>query len=383
MKVSSEKKLIEPVRLKKSYPSILACGAEEKNTFCLTQGRYGFISQHIGDLKDLETLKFYENEIQHFKKLFRITPRAVACDLHPGYLSTGYAMRISGGKALTIQHHHAHVVSCLAENGVTGKRVIGVALDGTGYGADGKVWGGEFLLATEKGFERAGHLRYVPLPGGDAAVREPWRMAVSYLYQAFGRDFLSLPIKFNKRIRGKKVSVLLTMIEKGINSPDTSSCGRLFDAVSSLIGICDVVAYKAQAAIELEMTAEKQPRVRRGYPYQIKEENGILVVDCVPLIRGIVKDLKKGILKTTIASKFHYTVAGIVCRMCKEIRSRTAIDEVVLSGGVFQNRLLSDDVEKKLKMDGFTVYRHSKVPCNDGGISLGQAVIAGEKIKCA
>ncbi len=383
MRISSEKKLIEPVRLKKSYPSILACGAEEKNTFCLTQGRYGFISQHIGDLKDLETLEFYENEIRHFKKLFRITPRAVACDLHPGYLSTGYAMRVSGGKALAIQHHHAHIASCLAENGVTGKRVIGVALDGTGYGTDGKVWGGEFLLTTEKGFERAGHLRYVPLPGGDAAVREPWRMAVSYLYQSFGRDFLSLPIKFNKRIKGKKVSVLLTMIEKGINSPDTSSCGRLFDAVSSLIGICAVAAYKAQAAIELEMAAEKGARACRNYPYRINEKNRVFVVDCVPVIKAIVRDIKKGVLKTTIAAKFHHTLAGIVCRICKELRLKKGTNKVALSGGVFQNRLLLEGVEKRLRMDGFTVYRHSKVPCNDGGISLGQAVIAGEKIKCA
>ena len=383
MGVSSERKLIEPVRLKEKYPSVLACGAEEKNTFCLTQGHYGFISQHIGDLKDLETLRFYENEIQRFKKLYRITPRVVACDLHPGYLSTGYAMRVSGGKALTIQHHHAHIVSCLAENGVTGKRVIGVALDGTGYGTDGKVWGGEFLLATEKGFERAGHLRYVPLPGGDAAVKEPWRMAVSYLYQAFGRDFLSLPLNFNKRIKRKKVSTLLTMIEKGINSPDTSSCGRLFDAVSSLIGICDVATYEAQAAIELEMAAEKKMRVRQSYPYQTNEENGIFVVDCVPIIQDIVKDLKKDICKTTIAAKFHRTCIDIVCQLCKQIRVRTGIDKVALSGGVFQNRLLLEGALDRLNRNKFTVYRHSKVPCNDRGISLGQAVIAGEKIKCA
>ncbi|HEA46944.1 MAG TPA: carbamoyltransferase HypF [bacterium] len=378
-----------PIDLEFEIPQVLACGGELKNTFCLTRGRYAFLSQHIGDLKNWESLRFYERSLEHFKRLFSIEPGIIAHDLHPEYLSTKYAVQLKHDmryaicdmRLIGVQHHHAHIISCMVDNGVKGK-VIGVAFDGTGYGTDGKIWGGEFLIADYRDFKRAGHLKYIPLPGGDKAIEEPYRMAISYLYQTLGKDFQKLKLDFNRKWNKNKVQILLKMIDKDINSPLTSSMGRLFDAVSSLIRICDISSYEAQAAIELQQEAEKVTGSRlqaTGYKYKIREEKGIFIVDTRPIILGIVEDLKKKVAEPIIAAKFHNTVAEFTLDVCKRLKKKTGIDRVALSGGVFQNRLLLDKTLEKLRKNSFICYTHSRVPTNDGGISLGQAVIAAKK----
>jgi len=233
---------------------VLACGGELKNTFCLTKDRYAILSQHIGDLENLETMEFFRETLEHLRRFFRVSPVAVAHDLHPNYLSMRFALRESGLPPIGIQHHHAHIASCMADNGING-RVIGVALDGTGYGTDGRIWGGEFLVCDFHGFERRGHLRYVPLAGGDSAVRQPWRSALAYLREAFGEHASSLPLPLFRDIPPKQIRVVDAMIARGIQTTGTSSCGRLFDAVSSLLGIRHETTYEGQAAIELEMAA--------------------------------------------------------------------------------------------------------------------------------
>ena len=246
-----------PVFLKDDQPSVLAVGGELKNTICLTKGKHAFLSQHVGDLENVESYSFFHEAIEHLERILEIRPEIIAYDLHPNYFSTRWALQQSGTQLVGVQHHHAHIASCMAENHLEG-RVIGFALDGTGYGTDGKIWGGEVLIAGYEDFERAAHFEYVPLPGGAAAIREPWRMAVSYLAHHFGREFLKpqflkLDIPFMRQLNRPKVDLLVRMMEQGVNSPLTSSCGRLFDAVAALVGIRQQVNYEAQAAIELEM----------------------------------------------------------------------------------------------------------------------------------
>jgi hydrogenase maturation protein HypF len=367
-----------PIKLKFKLPQILATGAELKNTFCLTRDNYAFISQHIGDLKNYETLQYYKKSIEHFKKLFRIEPEIIAHDLHPDYLSTKfakeyYALHSTFYSILPIQHHHAHIVSCMAENGVN-EPVIGVALDGIGYGTDGKIWGGEFMIVDYKSFKRIGHLKYIPMPGGDMATIEPYRMAISYLYMVFGRKFMNLELNFNKRWKKEQVNILIDMIDKNINSTQTSSYGRLFDAVSSILGICDKVNYEAQAAIELEMIASTD--VDKKYKYEIISNENMLIIDPSNIIQEIIKDMLNNISVNIISAKFHNTLIEIINEMCIRLKNYFKIDKVALSGGVFQNRYLTEGVIRKLTNYGFICYHHSKVPTNDGGISLGQAVIA-------
>ena len=253
--------LAEPVR------SILACGAELKNTVCLTKDNRAFISQHVGDLENLETLNFFKLTIEHLKQILQIEPEIIAYDLHPDYLSTRYALEQQGVELIGVQHHFAHMVGCLAEHGLN-ERVIGLSLDGTGYGLDGAIWGGEVLSGDRGAFERRGHLDYLPLPGGAQAIREPWRMAVSYLYQAFGEDFWDQAPPWVETIGRSKIELVLRMIQKGINSPLTSSCGRLFDGVAALIGLRETVAYEGQAAVELEMVQGPGPEA----PYDVEAD---------------------------------------------------------------------------------------------------------------
>jgi len=375
-----------PVELDYKVESILACGAELKNTFCLTKENYAFVSQYIGDLKDYKTLQYYEQMLHRFEKLFGISPKIVAHDLHPDYLSTQYALDITRGKPkimrIPVQHHHAHIVSCLVENKVKGK-VIGVAFDGIGYGADGNIWGGEFLVADYGDFRRIGQLKYLPLPGGDRAVDEPWRMAVSLLVEAFGNRIPR--IDFTDRWK-KKIPIILGMIEKRVNSPLTSSMGRFFDGVSSLLGVCDVNTYEGQAALELESVAQQLSSssgnlLTQKYRYEIKEEKGTFIVEPAWIVRGIVEDLQKRVPASVIAAKFHNSIADIIKEVSLKIKERTDISRVALSGGVFQNRLLLDLALRKLTEQGFICYYQKKVPPNDGGISLGQAIIANEIIK--
>jgi hydrogenase maturation protein HypF len=360
-----------PIKLSFGLEMILACGGELKNTFALSRGPYVFVSHHIGDLENMETLLSFEQGIEHFKNLFSIEPKAVAYDLHPEYLSTKYALSLAGIPKVGVQHHHAHVVSAMAENGLDGE-VIGVALDGTGFGDDGTIWGGEFLKADLRDFKRVAHLKQVPMPGGAAAIKEPWRMAFAYLLEAFGDKAMELD--WTKRRDPQKCGVLKKMMGKKVNSPLTSSMGRLFDAVSSLLSVRDTVNYEGQAAIELEMAAD--PGVKEEYPFEIRETQGLMIIDPTGMVREIVGDLIRGDTPSRISGKFHRTVARLVVETCSRIRSESGLDRVVLSGGVFQNTLLLALVFDRLKEAGFRVYTHHLVPTNDGGISLGQAVIA-------
>ncbi|MGD0501098.1 MAG: carbamoyltransferase HypF [Bryobacteraceae bacterium] len=357
--------------LGRPVPELLACGGELKNAFCLTKGRHAILSQHIGDLENYETLGFFEETFANLKKLFRVEPRAVAYDLHPLYLSSKYALGVPGLPKLGVQHHHAHLASCMAENGLAGT-VIGVAFDGAGYGADGTIWGGEFLVAGYAGFERRAHLRYIPLAGGDAAVREPWRAALAYLVDTFGAA---------ARLEGvaeERVRVVRRMIERGVNTVPTSSCGRLFDAVAAIVGLRHEITFEAQAAIELETVAQDGEAAR--YPFQI-EAGSPLQVDFRPAIERVAREAEAGVASGVIAARFHNTLADATIEVCRRLRSETKLNRVCLSGGTFQNMRLLALVTAGLRSSAFEVFLHAQVPPNDGGIALGQAVIAAEALR--
>jgi len=368
-----------PIFLPFRAKQILACGAEEKNTFCLTRDEHAFLSQHIGDMENEETLQHFETTVEIFKRLFRVEPEAVAYDMHPEYLSTKYALQISeeqGLKPVPVQHHHAHIASCMVENQAEGP-VIGVSFDGTGYGTDGTIWGGEFLLAELKKYRRAGHLEYVPLPGGAAAIKKPYRMALSYIYSLLGEDFPleGLPLS---ELDSKDVAIVKQQLERGLNSPLTSSAGRLFDGVSAIAGVRWEIEYEAQAAIELEMLDPDENDELEGvsYPFSIVTENGANVVKLKELISAVVQDVRDKVPVPAISGKFHRTMAQMIAEMCAIIAGKSGVNEVALSGGVFQNRLLLNLATSALQRKGLTVLTHRLVPCNDGGISLGQAAIA-------
>lgn len=358
---------------------ILACGAETKNSFCLTKKGVAFLSPPIGDLENLENLSNYEQKIKELKKGLQIKPELIACDLHPEYLSTKYAREVTHNNSeiriVAVQHHHAHIASCMAEHNLI-QRVIGVAFDGSGFGEDANIWGGEFLITNYNAYQRAAQLRYIPMPGGNQAILEPWRMAATYLYQTFGDDFLELNLGFLQRLNYDHWQILKKMISRGINSPLTSSVGRLFDAISSLLGIRDKIDYQGEAAIELEKQAECPRLIPGHYGYEIEKQNALLVINPQPLIKAIVKDLQAEISAVEISAKFHTTIARIIVTVCKELREETKLNDVVLSGGVFQNRLLTQQAGSLLAREQFSIYVHSKVPVHDGGLSLGQAAIA-------
>jgi hydrogenase maturation protein HypF len=368
-----------PVRLNLELAEILACGAELKNTFCLTKGTYAFLSQHIGDMENYETFASYQSSIQHFQRLFRVEPRAVAYDMHPNYLATRYALELAeeqGLRKVPVQHHHAHVASCMAENGVT-EPVIGVAFDGTGYGSDGRIWGGEFLLADFRRFRRLAHFRYVPLPGGEAAIRRPYRMAVSHLVCALGEKALDLLLPLWSMLEPGELALVRRMLATGVNSPLTSSCGRLFDAISALVGVRGVVNYEGQAAIELEMLAAEG--VDDAYNWRLLRRTP-MIIDPAPLLRGVVEDLMAGVDVGVISARFHNTIAAIVADVCSTARQKTGVGRVALSGGCFQNVYLLGRTTDALERDGFEVLTHHLVPANDGGIALGQAVVANARL---
>jgi hydrogenase maturation protein HypF len=385
-----------PIRLPFKTRQVLGCGAEEKNTFCLTKDNYAFVSQHIGDMENMETLEHFDTTISLYKRLFHIEPEIVAYDLHPDYLATKYARELgeSGIKLVPVQHHHAHIASCLADNGLESP-VIGVAFDGTGMGADGNIWGGEFLVADYRNFRRAGHLEYLPLPGGAAAIKRPYRTAIGYILTLLGENALNAVIESEAeqsqlasigQVTEVEVEVIKSQIEKRINSPLSSSMGRLFDAISALLGIRGEIDYEGQAAVELEMAAHSSVIARRvsdeaisgnnaSYPYRIVEDEGIRIVRLRDLLSAVIEDLHQGVSKGRISVKFHNTVARMINETCHLIADETGVSQVALSGGVFQNRLLLRKTVSLLESSGFQVYTHRQVPCNDGGISLGQAVI--------
>ena len=369
-----------PMHLTFNAKQVLGCGAEEKNTFCLTRDNYAFVSQHIGDMENLETMEHFEKTLSLYKRLFRIEPEIVAYDLHPEYLSTKYALelgnRFSHLKLVPVQHHHAHIASCMADNKIESP-VIGVSFDGTGYGSDGRIWGGEFMVADYKGFQRLGHLEYLPLPGGAAAIKRPYRIAVGYLVKLLGEGSLT-GLNFLNRIDPVEIQLIKQQIKGSVNSPLNSSMGRLFDSVSALIGVRSEIDYEGQAAIELEMAAyDAMEKVADGcYPFSVNETDEIQIIQLKALLAAIVEDLSRRASRAVIAAKFHNTVANMIFEMCRIIARKTGVNQVALSGGVFQNRLLFRKVVPLLEATGLTVLVHKQVPCNDGGISLGQAVIA-------
>lgn len=365
-----------PVFLKDEQPSVLAVGAELKNTVCLTKGKHAFLSQHVGDLENAESYNFFHEAIEHLKKILEIRPEIVAYDLHPDYFSTKWALQQNGSRLVGVQHHHAHIASCMAENHLDG-RVIGFALDGTGYGTDGHIWGGEVLVAGYSDFERAAHFEYVPMPGGAAAIREPWRMAVSYLAHHFGRDFRSLKIPFVRQLDPQKTELLLRMMDQKVNSPLTSSCGRLFDAVAALIGLRQQVNYEAQAAIELEMAIEPSED-SNGYPFALIPDGNRRIIGTRPLFEALIADLSRGTSTGAISRRFHNGLVSVFVRLASLPRDRTLLNRVCLSGGTFNNVDLSQKLEERLTCEGFEVFTHREVPAGDGGISLGQAVIAAQ-----
>jgi hydrogenase maturation protein HypF len=352
----------------------LACGAELKNTFCLSKGRYAVLSQHIGDMENYETLVFFEETLANLKKLFRVEPRAVAHDLHPLYMSTQYALRVPDLEKIGVQHHHAHVASCMAENGLRGK-AIGVALDGTGYGTDGRIWGGEFLVADYGGFERRAHLRYVPLPGGDAAIRQPWRPALSYLADTFGPGAEFPELALWREVPESQRRLVRSMLAHRVNTVDTSSCGRLFDTVASLIGLRQQINFEGQAAIELETLAAEG--IADSYPFELDAD----MVDFRPAIERIVGEVRADAPAALMAARFHNTVAEAIAEVCRRLRAEEGLNRVCLSGGTFQNMKLLARTLAALRKLEFEVFIHAQVPPNDGGIALGQAVIATEVLR--
>jgi len=372
-----------PVRLPFAMRRIFAAGPLLKNTFCLTRDRYAFLSQHIGDMENLETLEHYEAALATYQHLFRLEPEVVACDLHPDYLSTRFAQQFakSAGlpEPLKVQHHHAHIAACLADNGYPQDAgpVIGVALDGTGYGEDGVIWGAEWFVGAYRGFRRVAHLEYLPLPGGDAATRNPWRIAVAYL------DTLLGPEHIPPGLFCPSESVMLRQqLAHHLNTPLTSSMGRLFDAVSALLGVCQRATYEAQAAIELEQIAAVRSGPISAYPFEVARDESGLVVRLETLFDALVGEIAQGTPPPEVALRFHATVADMVARVCTRVRDETGLGTVALSGGVFQNRLLLRLVVPLLKQQGFDVLLHHQVPSNDGGISLGQAVLAQFAMEC-
>ncbi len=362
-----------PIYLKRSFPQILACGAETANTVCLTKGKKAFISQHIGDLTNLDSLNSFEHTISHLKQIFGIDPELVAYDLHPDYLSTKFAHQETGVKKVGVQHHHAHIASCMTEHGIEAP-VIGLAFDGTGYGTDGRIWGGEILLSRLDRFDRLAHFDYIPMPGGNAAVKEPWRMAVSYLHHTFGERLWDLKLPLLRHIEKRKIQFILDMIEKGVNCPETSSLGRLFDGVSALLGLRYRVSYEGQAAVELETAATGSDG--ESYPFEFKKEKKIYQISVRPIIRAVVDDMHQGIPAGDISLRFHRTLIRLFSDLCSVLREDIGCNRAVLSGGVFQNAILLSGLSEILQENGFKVYSHSKVPSNDGGISFGQAAVA-------
>jgi hydrogenase maturation protein HypF len=354
---------------------VLAFGGELKNTFCLTKGRYAILSQHIGDLENYETMQFFEETLARLQHLFRVSPQAVAYDLHPGYWSTRMALASPIQRKFAVQHHHAHIASCMAENHLDGQ-VIGVAFDGTGFGTDGKIWGGEILVASLAEFTRRAHLRYVPLPGGDAAVRQPWRMALSYLRDAFGAQIPANLARF-PGVAPKQIDLVDTMLARHIQTIETSSCGRLFDAVAAILGIASEVTFEGQAAIALETAATRAgpPLDAHHYPFDIEAAEP-MILDLRETIRAIASDAAHNKPAEEISAKFHNTLSLAIVQACLHIRESDGLDRVCLSGGTFQNLFLLERTIVQLRRHSFAVFLHTQVPANDGGIALGQAVVA-------
>lgn len=359
-----------PIHLNLDVDGLIAVGAELVNSFCVGKGDLAFLSQHIGDLKNLGTFEFFTESMTRYKNLFRIQPQLMVCDLHPDYLSSKYAAQ-AGLPLMEVQHHHAHIASCMAEYKLD-EKLIGVAFDGVGLGDDGRIWGGEFLICDLKEYRRLNHFEYVMMPGGDQATLHPWRMAVSYLYHTFGTDLGNLDLPFLRSVDKKELNLVIQMLEKKLNSPLSSSAGRLFDAVSALTGLCIHSSFHAEAPMRLEAIINES--IDGRYDFQKQGD-----ISFVLMIAQIVKDIQYGISLEEISAKFHNTIIEVILEVCSGLRDSENLNKVVLSGGTFQNRYILARVERKLMADGFEVFSHKKIPSNDAGIALGQIAIAAKR----
>ncbi len=368
----------EPIELEEDGPDVLGCGADLKNTFTITKGRFAISGQHIGDMENYETMAFFEESLRNIMQIYRAKPVAIAHDLHPNYLSTRWALRQGerGMRTYGIQHHHAHIASVMAERGLK-DRVIGVALDGTGFGTDGCLWGGEFLIADLNGFERPLHLRYLPLPGGERAIKEPWRTSISLIMGSLGDREKGLyylkMLGFNDRF-GSNMMKVIELLEKREFSPLSSGAGRFFDGVSAILGLCHFNTFEGEAAIALESLVRED--IEDYYEFEIGDD-----IDLSSCIREIISDMEDNTEKAVIATKFHNTICEVILLAVKRISDLSGIKDIVLSGGTFQNQYLLKRTMDKLASSGYNVYINEKVPCNDGGISLGQAFILRERLK--
>ena len=366
-----------PIFLRKPVPEVLALGGELKGTICLTKENRAFVSQHIGDLENLETLEFLEQTVDHLQRVLEVGPRLLVHDRHPDYLTTQVAEAQDELPTLAVQHHHAHVVSCMAEHGLKGK-VLGLALDGTGYGEDGAIWGGEILLADEKNYQRLAHFEYVPMPGGAKAIKEPWRMAVAYLWATFGGEIFQNELPLSRKWDLGQIEVLVQMMQRGLNSPLTSSCGRLFDGVAALAGLRDSIAYEGQAAIELEQCLEE---TTEKYKYEFREVAEKILLSPTAIFRQVYEDAVSGVGPPLISGKFHQTLIEMFAEVSLYLCKLHGLSRVVCSGGVFQNIFLLENLEKWLAGSGLEVYTPELIPANDACISLGQAVIGAMSLE--
>lgn len=355
--------------------NILACGPNMKNTFCIQKEGFLFISQHNGDLENIETIEHYKRNIEHFKNIFSFTPDYLACDMHPQYASTIYAQNYNL-PTIYVQHHHAHIVSCMVENNIKNK-VIGVSYDGTGYGTDGKIWGGELLICDYKNFKRLAHLSYIKMPGGEKSITEPYRLGISYIYESY-KDNVTKMNNIIKKIYPELELDFIPIIEKNINCPETSSMGRFFDAVSSICGIRNKITYEGQASIELENSIVKG--IIECYNYEIIKSDGIYEIQTARIIKELIGDKLNNTPTGIMACKFHNTIINFTVELCKLLRYDTSIEDIALSGGVFQNSYLLENLIKNLRKEHFNVYTHKIIPTNDGGVSLGQIIIANENL---
>jgi hydrogenase maturation protein HypF len=356
---------------------VLGCGAELKSTFCVARGSRAWVSHHIGDLENFETLRSFTEGIGHFQRLFAIRPEVVAYDLHPEYLSTKYAHELPEVELVGVQHHHAHLAACLAEHGEFGPAVSAV-YDGTGYGTDGTIWGGELLVGDLHGFERAGHLWPVRLPGGAAAVREPWRMARSWQLAAVGSPDAPPPEPIRRAVGADAWETVGELCARGLAAPQTTSVGRLFDAVAALSGVRLRVSYEGQAAAELESACD--PAERGIYPMPLAAEGELVLIDARQTILAALEDIGAGAQPPTIAARFHNALAATTAAALMLIAARHGLELVVLSGGTFQNRVLLDRVGAQLRHAGLRVLTPERLPCNDGGVAYGQAAVAAARM---
>ncbi len=367
-----------PIRTGFDLEGILGAGAELAGSFCMGRGHLALMSQYTGDLKNLETFEFYQETYERYCRLFRFTPRLVVSDLHPDYLSTRFARRLVEENPaiahISVQHHHAHIASGMLNAGLAGE-VLGFSFDGTGLGTDGHMWGAEVMKADYITFERLFHFEYMPLPGGDKATKEPWRMGISYLHQCFGEDLFDLKIPLIQQFSRQEIGNITGLIQKRINTPMVSSAGRLFDAVAAITGLNYHSTYQAEAPMLLESAIDHSEN--GSYPYGIEEGQ----VSFTPLIRGVVEDILKGTSTGTVAAKFHHTLVQLILRLSMEIRGKSGLDRIVLGGGTFQNRFLSEKVMDKLENEKFKVYLPGRIPVNDQGIAAGQLAIGAHRRK--